>query len=228
MAGKAPCSTSCCGRVFEFIDSSIGKKLLVALAGLLLMGFLITHLAGNLFLFVGAESFNRYAEAIEHNPLLPLAEAGLVALFLVHIALSLRARRANWAARPVPYAAYESKGGRTWGSMTMTATGSLILLFVVLHVATMKFKYGGAKGEDLFTHVTTWFQNPLYALFYVAAVLGVGLHLSHGVQSALQTFGVSHPRYTPLLKTGGRALAALLTLGFASMPLYFLFRGGAR
>lgn len=228
MAGNASCSTSCCGRFLDFLESSIGKKMLVALAGLLLVGFLVTHLAGNLFLFVGAGAFNRYAEAIEHNPLLPLAEAGLVALFLLHIVLSLRARRANWVARPVGYAVYEPKGGRTPGSRTMTVTGTLILLFVIVHVATMKYRVGGSQGEDLFSHVTTWFRNPAYSLFYVAAVLGVGLHLSHGLQSGLQTFGLNHERYTPLLKKAGLALAALLTLGFASMPLYFLLCGGAR
>lgn len=222
------CSTSCCGRVLAFLDSSIGKKMTVALAGLLLVGFLITHLAGNLFLFVGPSAFNHYAETLENNPLLPLAEAGLVFLFVVHIIQSLRARRANSVARPVAYEVYSDKGARTPGSRTMTATGLLILLFVVLHVATMKYRAGGSKGEDLFSHVTTWFSNPLYSLFYVAAVLGVGLHLSHGVQSALQTFGVNHPRYTPSLKRAGYALSALLTLGFASMPLYFLLRGGAR
>lgn len=227
MDGKA-CSTSCCGRLFAFLDSSIGKKMTVALAGFLLVGFLVTHLAGNLLLFVGPSAFNHYAETLESNPLLPLAELGLVALFLVHIVQSLRARLANNAARPVGYEVYSGKGARTPGSRTMAVTGVVILVFVVLHVATMKFKAGGAKGEDLFTHVAVWFTNPLYSLFYVVAVLGVGLHLSHGVQSAAQTFGLSHPRYTPLLKKAGLGLSALLTLGFASMPLYFLLRGGAR
>lgn len=222
------CSTSCCGRVLEFLDSSIGKKMTVALAGLLLVGFLVAHLTGNLLLFVGPSAFNQYAETLEANPLLPLAEAGLALLFLVHIVQSLRARRANAVARPVGYEVYSNKGARTPGSRTMTVTGLLILFFVVLHVATMKFRAGGSKGEDLFSHVTAWFADPLYSLFYVVAVLGVGLHLSHGVQSALQTFGVNHPRYTPTLKRAGYALSALLTLGFASMPLYFLLRGGAR
>lgn len=222
------CSTTCCSRVLEFIDSSIGKKMTVALAGLLLVGFLITHLAGNLFLFVGAEAFNHYAETLEANPLLPVAEAGLVFLFVVHIIQSLRARRANAAARPVGYESYSGKGARTPGSRSMAVTGILILVFLVVHVGTFKFDLGGLKGEDLYHHVANWFTNPAYALFYVAAVLGVGLHLSHGVQSALQTFGVNHPRYTPLFKKAGLALSAALTLGFASLPLYFLLRGGPR
>lgn len=223
MDAKVSCSSSCCGRLLAFLDSSIGKKITVALAGLLLVGFLITHLAGNLFLFGGESVFNRYAEAIEHNPLLPLAEIGLVGLFLLHIVQSARATLANRAARPQGYQVYKGKGARTPGSRTMALTGTLILAFIVVHVATFKFKAGGPKGEELYQHVVNWFANPFYSGFYVLAVLGVGLHLSHGLQSALQTFGVNHPRYTPLVKKAGLGLAALITLGFASMPLYFGF-----
>jgi succinate dehydrogenase / fumarate reductase cytochrome b subunit len=216
--------------MIAFLESSIGKKIMVALAGLLLCGFLITHLAGNLFLFVGGSAFNRYAEILESNPLLPLAEGGLLVLFLVHIALSVRARMADMAARPIGYEVAADKGARTPGSRTMAASGSLILLFIVIHVATIKYRFGGAKGPTLFDHVTGWFANPLYAGFYVLAMAGVGLHLSHGVQSSLQTFGVSHPRYTPLLRKAGLAFALLMGLAFASMPIYFGFvhNGGAK
>ncbi len=229
MSGESSCSTSCCGRAIEFLESSIGKKIMVATAGLLLIGFLVTHLAGNLLLFVGGDAFNKYAEAIEHNPLLPLAEGGLVFLFLVHILLSARATFANRAARPVAYESYKGKGARTAGSSTMAITGTLLLIFIIAHVATFKFKAGGAKGADLYTHVLAWFANPWYSGFYLLALGGLCLHLSHGIQSAFQTFGVNHPRYTPLIKKAGLALAGLLFLGFASMPVYFGFvAGGAK
>ena len=203
---------------------------MVALAGFLLSGFLITHLAGNIFMFVGGPAFNRYAEVLENNPLLPAAEIGLVVIFLLHIALTLRAKFSNMAARPVAYEVYQGKGARTPGSSTMAATGALILAFVVIHVATFKFDIGGLKGPDLFGHVTGWFKNPLYAGFYILAVAGVGLHLSHGVQSAVQTFGVSHPRYTPMLKRLGLLFAVAVAVGFASLPIYFGFfaAGGAK
>ena len=224
---EANCASKCCGRVFEFLESSIGKKIMVAAAGLLLCGFLVTHLLGNLLMFVGGETFNRYAEAIEHNPLLPVAEIGLVGLFLLHIFLSARATLANRAARPVAYMSYKGKGARTPGSRTMAYTGTLILLFVIIHVATFKYNVGGFKGmpgeEGLFAHVLGWFANPLYSAFYVLAVGGVALHLSHGIQSAIQTFGFNHPRYTPLIKKTGLAFAFLIFLGFASFPVYFGF-----
>ena len=226
MDAKA-CVSKCSCRIFEFLESSIGKKIMVASAGLLLCGFLITHLAGNLLMYVGGEAFNHYAETLEHNPLLPVAEIGLVVLFLLHIILSARATLANRAARPEGYQVYKGKGARTPGSRTMAITGTLILAFIIIHVATFKFDVGGFKGtpgqDGLFAHVLGWFSNPWYAAFYVLAVGGVGLHLSHGVQSAMQTFGMNHPRYTPLIKKAGLAFALLIFVGFASFPLYFGF-----
>ncbi len=201
---------------------------MVAAAGILLCGFLVTHLAGNLLMFVGGDAFNTYAEALEHNPLLPIAEIGLIALFVVHIILAYRATYLNRAARPEGYQVYKGKGARTAGSRTMAITGTVLLAFVIIHVATFKFKqFGGFMGlpgeEGLFAHVLGWFANPWYAAFYVLAVGGLGLHLSHGVQSAAQTFGLNHPRYTPLIKKAGLAFAFLIFVGFASFPVYFGF-----
>ena len=225
---EANAASKCSCRIFEFLESSIGKKIMVAAAGILLCGFLVAHLLGNLLLFVGADAFNHYAETLEHNILLPVAEIGLVLLFVVHILLSYRATYLNKKARPVGYEVYKSKGARTWGSRSMALTGTLILAFVIIHVATFKFDVGGEKGPDLYTHVLTWFSNPFYAAFYVLAVGGVGLHLSHGVQSSLQTFGLNHPRYSPLIHKAGLMFAGFIFLGFASMPVYFGFLTGGR
>ena len=221
-------SSKCTCRALDFLESSIGKKIMVALAGLLLCGFLITHLAGNLFLFVGATQFNKYAEFLEGQALLPLAEAVLFVLFLVHIVLSVRARMANMAARPIGYQVSADKGARTPGSRTMAVGGSLILLFLIVHVGTIKYHLGGLRGDTLYAHVTGWFSNPLYAGFYVLAMIALGLHLSHGVQSAFQTLGINHPRYTPAIKKLSLAFGVVIALGFAVMPIYFCFIGGAK
>ena len=112
---------------------------MVALAGFLLSGFLITHLAGNIFMFVGGPSFNRYAEVLENNPLLPAAEIGLVVLFLLHIALTLRAKFSNMAARPVAYEVYQGKGAHAgsapWWDRLLSSPSSS-------SVATFKFGLG--------------------------------------------------------------------------------------
>ena len=198
---------------------------MVALAGLLLCGFLVTHLAGNLFLYAGEGPFNHYAEALESTPLLPAAEIGLALLFLLHIIVSLKLRYENTQARPLAYAEYASKGGRSAGSRSMTLTAVLVLLFLIVHVKTFRF---GEEGGNLYRMVMTSFQKPLYAGFYVLAMLALGLHLSHGIQSAFQTVGFNHPRYTPLVRKAGFAFAILICAGFATIPIWAFIQGGQR
>ena len=208
------------GLIRALVHSSIGKKLFVAAAGLLLCGFLVTHLAGNLLLLVGPDAFNHYAEALEKNPLLIPAEIGLVGLFLLHILTSLTLKLKNRHARPVAYEAAASKGGRTPGSRTMAISGILVLLFLIIHIKTFKF---GDKSAGLFALVTRSFANAPYALFYVLVMSAIGLHLSHGFSSAFQTFGVNHPKYTPLIKGTGLAIAAAIAGGFALLPIWGCF-----
>lgn len=212
-------------RLCSLLNSSIGKKIQVALAGLLLCGFLVTHLAGNLLLFVGEGTFNHYAETLENNPFLVPAEIVLVALFLVHIVLALKLRFENRAARPVPYADAESKGGRTAGSSTMAITGTLVLAFLIIHIKTFKF---GDAPKGLYDLVLRMFGNPLYSGFYVIAMGGLMLHLSHGFQSAFQTFGVNHPKYTPMIKRVGGIFAFVIAGGFAFIPIWAYVVGGDR
>lgn len=194
---------------------------MVALAGLLLCGFLVAHLAGNLFLVAGEPAFNGYAEALEENPLLPIAEIGLAAIFLLHIVMSLIARYQNAQARPVGYVMQKAKGGRTPGSRTMIISGLLVLLFLIIHLKTFRF---AEEPESLYKLVMAAFKNPLYSGFYVLAMGGLALHLSHGVQSAFQTFGLNHPRYTPLIKKAGLAFALVICGGFAALPIWALLK----
>jgi succinate dehydrogenase / fumarate reductase cytochrome b subunit len=212
--------------IIRFLESSIGKKVTVALAGLFLSVFLITHLLGNLFLFGGEKAFNAYAGMLESNPLIPIAEVGLLVLFLVHIVLALRARFINSAARPVGYQVSGTKGHRTLGSRTIAISGVVILLFLCVHLNSMRFIPHEVREFRLYPVVREVFHNPVMAGFYVLALLALGLHLSHGIQSAFQTLGVNHARYTPLIKKLGLGLAALIMLGFMSMPIYFGFLGG--
>ncbi len=199
------------------LHSSIGRKITVATAGILLCGFLVTHLAGNLFLLVGENAFNHYAEVLEANPLLVPAEIGLLALFALHIVTSLWLKWENRRARPAAYAVSASKGGRTPGSGTMAATGTVILTFLIIHIKS--FKYGD-KPDGLYRLVMDSFAWGPYTVFYVVAMGALGLHLSHGVQSAFNTFGVNHPKYTPLIKKAGLGFAGLVAAGFAFLPIW--------
>jgi succinate dehydrogenase cytochrome b subunit len=228
-ATEAPAETSCrdC-RLVQFLESSIGKKIMVALAGLFLSVFLVVHLAGNLFLFEGPAAFDRYASMLERNELLPIAELGLLVLFLIHILLAIRATWINRSARPVGYEVYRGKGARTAGSRSMIWTGLLLLVFLVIHLKTFRFAPKAVRETDLYALVVRAFSDPWYSGFYVLALAALGLHLSHGIQSGFQTLGLNHPRYTPWVKRLGLALAILLMLGFMSMPIYFGFLGGAK
>lgn len=207
----------------RLFGSSIGKKVLVAIAGLLLCGFLVTHLAGNLLMFVSEGAFNNYAKTLTSNPLLVPAEIALASIFLVHILVSLKVRWENKKARPVAYESERAKGGRTPGSRTMTYTALLVLAFIVVHIRTFKF---GDHGDSLYAMVMRAFANPLYSGFYVVAMIALILHLSHGVQSGFQTLGLNHPRYTPLIKKGGLLFAVVIGGGFALIPIWAYVRGG--
>ncbi len=202
----------------SFLCSSIGKKVQVAVAGLLLCGFLLTHLAGNLLLFKGPETFNHYAEALETNPALPAAEIVLLLLFLSHIVTAARVRWENNKARPVGYVETTAAGGRTWGSRTMAVSGTVVLAFLIVHVKT--FRFGDREGGDLYRFVISEFQSVPYALFYIISMAAIGLHLSHGFQAGFRTLGLEHPKYTPLIVKGGLAFAAAISVGFAAIVVW--------
>lgn len=204
------------------LGSSIGKKQIVAATGLLLIGFLITHLAGNLLMLKGAQAFDGYAEYLERHPLLIPAEIGLAVLFLAHIVMGLRVSFENFRARPERYALSESAGGRTWGSATMKYTGLMTLVFLCVHLYT--FKFGHPEHTSLWEWVVFNFRRPWYMGFYLLAMITLGLHLSHGVKSAFQTFGVNHPKFTPMIETAGLLLAVGLAAGFGMLPVWSFLR----
>jgi succinate dehydrogenase / fumarate reductase, cytochrome b subunit len=162
----------------SFFSSTVGSKIVIGLTGLLLFGFLIGHLLGNLSLLAGADAFNGYAHKLESlGPLLYVVEGGLMAIFLLHVVKTMATYRRNAAARPTSYqekrwAGHASR--KTWSSTTMALTGLFILFFVVTHVRT--FKFGAwyvdpATGHrDLYRLVAEIYQNPLYVGFYVVAM----------------------------------------------------------
>lgn len=214
----------------RFLSSSIGKKTLMALTGLGLIGFLVVHLAGNLTLYAddSGEAFNHYAEVLESNPLLPFAEIGLLVLIVAHIGLGLLVSRENREARSDGYRIRSTKGRKTFASASMLATGLIIGLFIAVHVADFRVPklFGDESVDDLAAAVKRRLGTPFGAGVYLLGVSALGIHLSHAFKSAFQTLGVNHPRYSPLIGKISLGLAVLLFLGFASFPIYCLVQGG--
>ena len=217
-------------------SSSIGSKFLIAFTGLALLIFLIAHLAGNLLFLAGPAAFNEYSHKLISNPLIYVAEIGLVAVFLLHIVQTVGLVARSYSARPQGYAKRKwaktksDHSRKTLASSTMIVTGTITAVFVVTHLMT--FKYGTyfetPEGlRDLYRLQLGVFSNPGYVAFYVVAMGIILFHLWHGVSSAMQSLGINSPTWTPRLILMGRGLALLLGLGFAMLPIY-TFIVGAR
>jgi succinate dehydrogenase / fumarate reductase cytochrome b subunit len=213
-----------------YLTSSIGRKQLMGLSGLGLSLFVLTHMAGNMLIFVGPDAYNSYSHALITNKLIYVAEAGLVFLFLLHAITATWLTIENRRARPQGY--YQGTNGAKAvcpASKTMAYQGVIILVFTILHLIT--FKYGtmyettvnGVVMRDLHRLVLEVFHKPGYVAWYVVALIALGFHLSHGFASSFQSLGFNHTRYTPWLKCAGRAYAFIVMAGFLAQPLYVYF-----
>ena len=190
----------------------------MAATGLMLGGFMLFHLAENLLLFKGEVAYNTWVDMLLSNPLIPLLELGLAAVFLAHIGAGAWVRLEDWLNAPRGYVARKWQGGRTIGSATMLYTAVLILLYLAYHMLTFRFV---DHSMGFYQMVTSAFRNPVFTAVYVGGALALVLHLTHGIQSAFQTLGVSHPKYTPFIKIAGW-VAALMMMGFALISVYYL------
>jgi succinate dehydrogenase / fumarate reductase cytochrome b subunit len=213
-------------------SSSLVRKYLMAITGLFLCSFLLVHLIGNVALYTDPVKFNEYTRFMSSNPLIRVMEIILVVGFLAHIIDAVLLTKANKAAQPVKYAM--DKKNSSWYSRNMGLTGSIILAFLVLHLQSFWYQYkfgevvyvldsNGERIKDMYTIVKTAFQQSWYAGIYVIAMVLLGSHLNHGFQSAFQSVGLRHKKYTPTIKKLGTAFAVLITLGFISFPIYFYF-----
>jgi len=205
------------------LGSSIGKKMLMAVTGLGLIGFLAVHLLGNFMAFAGADAFNDYAAKLHSlQPYLSVFNIGLATLGLVHIIIGIILYFENLRARPTRYTVYRNPGGRTIGSNTMPYTGVLILLFVIVHL--LKFTFVDKSVTPIYQQMAATFANPLWVLFYVTSMVIVALHLSHGFWSLFQTFGLNHPQHMPLIMKLGLVLTLVFGIGFGVLPIYLLIK----
>ncbi len=225
-----------------FFTSSIGKKFMMGATGLFLISFLIIHAGINAMIFFndGGETFNHWGHFMGSNLIVRTMEIGLMAFLLLHIVQGLTLWAQNRKARPVKYAVVKGDGKSKWYSKSMGLLGTLILIFLILHFyhfwipsrfggmanikplaeATLGLEYNNQPVHNLYAEMITVFSgNLLVVIFYVLGCISLCWHLLHGFQSAFQTFGVNHKRYTPVIKSIGVVYSVGITLLFASMPL---------
>lgn len=216
-------------------SSSIGSKWMMAISGAALVGFLVAHLSGNLLIFVGRDALNAYAKGLHDlGPLLWVARIGLLVFVLMHIFTAMSLMKRNREAKPQKYAVNHAQGA-TYASRTMVMSGPIITLYIIYHLAHFTFKavhvdeaavametLSGGHAVDVYQMMVDSFSVWWITLFYLIANLLICVHLHHGIQSAFQTLGLNHPKFTPLLKQAGAAIAVLIAVGFVSIPLAVL------
>lgn len=214
-------------KTLSLYDTSIGKKAIVAVTGIVLYGFVIVHMLGNLQVFLGPEKFNHYAETLKGTPpLLWGTRLVLVVSAILHVVTSLSLVSTSAAARPVGYR-LKQNAATNYGAITMRYGGPTLLLFILYHLAHFTFP-GVPMGHyahshtDVYRNFVNGFSVPWVAAIYLVAQLALGLHLYHGSWSMLQTLGLSHPRYEGALKLVPRALGVGVPLGNCLMVLSVL------
>ena len=211
--------------------STIGKKIIMAVTGLVLVAFVIGHMAGNLQQFLGPERMNAYAAFLKSTgELLWLARLGLIVATVLHVLMAYQLTMIKRAARPVDYTKREPQVS-TLASRTMRWGGVLLLVFIVFHIlhfttgtvfpyaSTPDARHPGFSHTDVYGNVVSAFRNPWVVAFYVVSMLFLLLHLFHGAWSSLRTLGLSKPSRHPLHRRVSTALALIVWLGFTVIPV---------
>ncbi len=217
----------------KFLKSSLGKKLVMSLTGLFLISFLLIHCLLNSFIFFndGGLMFNEGAKFMAKNPVIRIMEIVLFIGLIIHAVQAWGITMQNNKARPVKYAVNNGAANSKWYSRSMGILGSLLLLFLVVHLAHfwVKSRFTGLPGEDLngnenlYAVMQEVFKIGWVVIVYVAGVIALAYHLLHGFPSAFQTLGLNHPKYNGLIKTTGTLFSIIIPLIFALMPLAMYF-----
>ena len=222
----------------NYLTSSIGRKLTMSLTGLFMILFLVVHLLGNFQLLHDDQgaAFNKYTYFMTHFPLIKMISYGLYFFIVLHTIQGLSLWSANRKAKGQTYAVKTRPPGVSWASSNMALLGTLILAFLIIHMAqfwgqmhfgdmpesTIYAGFNDGKGiKDLYGLVAEAFSNPLMIVLYVIGQAVLAFHLWHGFQSAFQTLGVNHPKYTPFIKGFGKVFSIVVPVGFAAIPIIF-------
>jgi len=217
--------------ILTFFTSSAGKKIIMSLTGLFLCTFLIAHMSGNLALLKndGGQAFNEYAKFM--TSFLPIKIISYVTYFFIilHVVQGLVLTLGNRKSRPVKYAVTKPAGA-SLASRNMAVLGTVVLLFLIGHLSQFWFRmkmgtlnmvsYNGVEYTNLYEAVYMAFSNPLIVILYLIALVALGFHLLHGFQSAFRSLGLTHSKYTPIIKTVGWVFTAVVIGGFAIQPIF--------
>ncbi len=217
----------------QMIQSTVGRKVLMAVTGLVLLGFVIVHLLGNTSVFVGPDGINAYAEKLHSlGPVVWIFRLVMLAAFALHILLGIQLTLENRAAKPVKYAMVK-KQRATFSSETMIVSGLVLLAFVIYHLLhftlqvtnpeiSAKANLDALGRPDVYQMVVMSFQQIFITLVYVVSMVFLFLHLSHGASSFIQTLGTNNAGTLPKVVGGGKAVSALLLLGYIAIPLLII------
>ncbi|MBL7544584.1 MAG: succinate dehydrogenase cytochrome b subunit [Bdellovibrionaceae bacterium] len=222
--------------MLSFIQSTVGKKYLMGLSGLIWAGFIFGHMAGNMLILVSPDAYNVYGHAIVSNKILLYGtEIALVGALVAHVICAIFLTKQNRESRGHRYAMNPNgQKAASFASEWMAIHGSVILVFIILHLVT--FKYGphyettvdGVVMRDLAKLIIEVFSQPMAVLWYLVALVLLGFHLTHGVRSIFQSFGLLHPAYQPIIRRAGAIYAVVVAGGFISQPVFvFLTRAVA-
>ena len=209
-----------------YVTSTIGRKVVMAVTGLVLFGFVVGHFVGNLTLYLGPEAINAYSRFLHgflHGGGLWVARAVLLACAVLHVWAATSLTLDSWAARPDGYRRWKAKDS-TYASRTMRWGGVILFAFIVFHILhlTLGRFHPDYRPGDVYHNLVAGFQVWPVALFYVVGMVLLALHLDHGVWSLCQTLGLSHPRYKRWARAAARGFALLILVGNCSFPLAVL------
>jgi len=214
--------------LWSFLKSSIGLKVLMAISGFILFGFLVEHMLGMLLFFKGPDLINHYGKLLHDHPaFLWAARSVIIVGFGVHIWTSTVLFLRQWAARPIGYQRKKSRA-EEYAGRTMKYTGPMVLAFLVFHLAHLTWGWKVTPVTfvegDIYANVSNSFQHLWVALVYVVGVCTVGFHLIHGGHSMFESLGLRHPRFDSLIRNGAGALTVVIAVGFISLPCAILFK----
>ncbi|MEN9529235.1 MAG: hypothetical protein RI932_1108 [Pseudomonadota bacterium] len=219
--------------ILRYLSSTIGRKYVMAISGLVWTLFVLTHMLGNLLIFAGADAYNFYAYKLTSNPLIYVAEAGLVVFIGMHAATGIGLKMRNTRTKPTLYAVTpKSAKGASVSSKSMIWSGTITLVFLILHLITFKFgeyyetTVDGILMRDIHKLVVECFSQTGYVAWYAVCLVLVGMHLYHGVASSFQTLGINHPKFNNAIKGFGWAYSIVVALGFLAVPFYVFFVKG--